>query len=58
VDKPRNAEEQAFWDAVFLAMVRGLLADPTTHLLNVGWVAEQCDGALDERRRRTEQPDA
>lgn len=65
MDKPRNAEEQAFWDAAFIASLpfweayvarRMVSQDPAK--TRAEWAAVLADDALEERRKRHEAPNA
>ena len=55
VDKPRNAEEQAFWDAAFIALVAANEGVDERFAHSFDALPRIADKMLNERRKRTEQ---
>lgn len=52
--KPRNAEEQAFWDAVYLAAIGALCSEMVIKEPSADWCARRANEALAERRKVTD----
>lgn len=52
MDKPRNAAEQAFWDAAFISIVGGIEANPECGEPSLSGCAKTADEMLEERRKR------
>lgn len=54
---PKTPEEQAFWDAAFIAYVSGIVSDPQVDGLDeyqIARCASKADLMLAERRKRTD----
>lgn len=52
MDKPHDADEQAFWDAAYVSLCGGAMANPSPDVPQWYYIAGHADKMLEERRKR------